>query len=81
MGRVFSGWSIDVGSDPFPAPTLIVAGRRDSVVGHLDAVALLERYPRATLAVVDAAGHALVHERPELFAALLGDWLVRAREG
>lgn len=76
LGRVFGNWTIDVGSST--APTLIVAGRRDSTVGYAGAVGLLERYPRATLAVVDDAGHALPHERPELFAALLGDWLRRA---
>ena len=81
MGRIFSGWSVDVGSDTFSAPTLIAAGRRDSVVGYTDATELLNRYPRATLAVVDDAGHALMHERPELLAALLGDWLERARSG
>jgi pimeloyl-ACP methyl ester carboxylesterase len=81
LGRIFSGWSVDVGSDTFWAPTLIAAGRRDSVVGYTDATELLNRYPRATLAVVDDAGHALMHERPELLAALLGDWLERARSG
>jgi len=54
-----------------------VAGRRDSFVGYADAVALIENYPRATLAVVEDAGHALMHERPELLAALLVDWLRR----
>lgn len=77
--RIFSGWRVDVGAELVTAPTVIVAGRRDSVVGYTDAVALLERYPRATVAVVEDAGHALVHERPELVAALLADWLDRAR--
>ena len=76
---IFAGWPVDVGSSIFSAPTLIVAGRRDSVVGYTDATDLLERYPRATLAVVDDAGHALMHERPELLAAFLGDWLDRVR--
>lgn len=75
------GWKVDVGSSAFTAPTLIVAGRRDSVVGVADAAELLERYPHATLAVIEDAGHALMHERPELLAALLGDWLDRARAG
>lgn len=79
LGRIFSGWGVDVGSLPLTAPTLVIAGRRDSVVGHADATALLERYPRATLAVLDDAGHALLHERPGPVAALLGDWLDRAR--
>ena len=79
LGRVFAGWRVDVGSQAFTAPTLIVAGRRDSVVGYSDATDLLERYPRATLAVIEDAGHALMHERPELLAGCLGDWLDRAR--
>jgi pimeloyl-ACP methyl ester carboxylesterase len=79
LGRIFAGWRVDVGSAAFAAPTLVVAGRRDSVAGHADAAELLERYPHATLAVVEDAGHALMHERPELLAALLGDWLDRAR--
>jgi pimeloyl-ACP methyl ester carboxylesterase len=76
LGRIFGNWTIDVGS--FAGPTLVVAGRRDSTVGYADAADLLDRYPRATLAVVDDAGHALPHERPELLAALLADWLRRA---
>jgi len=79
LRRIFSAWSVDVGSRSFPPPTLIAAGRRDSVAGYTDAVELLERYPRAMLAVVEDAGHALMHERPELLAVLLGDWLDRAR--
>jgi pimeloyl-ACP methyl ester carboxylesterase len=79
LGRIFSEWAVDVGSNTFPAPTLIAAGRSDSIVGYHDAKELLERYPHATLAVVDGAGHALMHERPGLLAALLDDWLERAR--
>ncbi|MDZ4089755.1 MAG: alpha/beta hydrolase [Arthrobacter sp.] len=77
--RIFAEWTVDVGSGTFPAQTLIAAGRRDSIAGHTDAMDLLERYPHATLAVVDGAGHALMHERPDLLAALLSDWLDRAR--
>lgn len=79
LGRIFAGWPVDIGSCAFSAPTLIVAGRRDSVVGYTDAAGLLDRYPHATLAVIEDAGHALMHERPELLAALLADWLDRAR--
>ena len=67
------------GSSACRVPTLIVAGRRDSVVGYKDSAELLERYPHATLAVIEDAGHAVMHERPDLLAALLGDWLDRAR--
>jgi pimeloyl-ACP methyl ester carboxylesterase len=78
LGRIFSGPGLDLGSQAFTAPTLIAAGRRDSVVGYTDAIDLLERYPHATLAVIEDAGHALMHERPEPLAAILGDWLDRA---
>jgi pimeloyl-ACP methyl ester carboxylesterase len=79
LRRIFSGWRVDVGSQIFTSPTLIAAGRRDSVVGYTDATELLECYPHATLAVIEDAGHALMHERPELVAAFLVDWLDRAR--
>lgn len=49
LGRIFAGWTVDVGSTVFSGPTLVVAGRRDSVVGYADAAELLERYPNATL--------------------------------
>jgi pimeloyl-ACP methyl ester carboxylesterase len=75
LGRVFGGWEVEVTGPTFSRPTLIVAGRLDSTVGYADAAALLEQYPHATLAVVDSAGHALMHERPDLLGALLGDWL------
>jgi pimeloyl-ACP methyl ester carboxylesterase len=77
LGRIFAGWTIDVGYGTFSAPTLIVAGRRDSVVGYTDAMRLSDQYPRATIAVIDDAGHALMHERPGLLGALVSDWLAR----
>ncbi|QSE90626.1 alpha/beta hydrolase [Rhodococcus pseudokoreensis] len=77
LGRIFARWAVDVGSSAFAGPALIVAGRRDSVAGYADACELAERYPHATLAVLEDAGHALMHERPELLAVLLGDWLNR----
>lgn len=61
----------------FEGPSLIVAGRQDSTTGYLDAIELLPQFPRATLAVLDSAGHGLAWERPELFNALLRDWLIR----
>jgi pimeloyl-ACP methyl ester carboxylesterase len=79
LARIFDGWAIDLESEPFAAPTLIVAGRRDSTAGFSHAIELLERYPHATLAVIESAGHALMHERPALLQALLGQWLDRIR--
>ena len=62
---------------PFPRPSLIVTGRQDSVVGYRDALRLIERFPRATFAVLDLAGHGLGGERPRLWRELVDDWLDR----
>ena len=77
IGRIFSGWTIDVAGG-FGGPTLVVAARHDSFVGYADAMQLLETYPRATLALVEDAGHALMHERPELLGPLIKDWVRRS---
>jgi pimeloyl-ACP methyl ester carboxylesterase len=61
----------------FAAPTLIVTGRQDGVVGHAGQWELRDQYPHATFAALDRAGHALPHERPALLDALLADWLAR----
>ncbi len=61
----------------FDKPCLIVAGRQDAMSGYLDAMDCMDGYPRATLAVLDSAGHSLAFERPDLFHALVRDWLER----
>ena len=63
----------------FEGPSLIIAGRQDRMSGHLDSVDLLSQFPRASLAVLDASGHGLAWERPELVEALVKDWLARLR--
>ena len=65
---------------PFDKPVLILVGRQDSTTGYRDAWDLVERYPRATFAVLDRAGHALDIEQPGLFGALAGEWLDRVEE-
>lgn len=81
MERIGARWELDDGGETFAGPTLIVAGRFDSTVGYAAAVDLLDRYPRASLAVIDDAGHALPHEQPELLGALLAEWIERAERG
>lgn len=76
---VFTEWAIDMGRHTFSHPTLVVAGLHDATVGFDDAVRLLDVYPRATLAVIDGAGHALLHERPDVVAALVNDWIKRTQ--
>jgi pimeloyl-ACP methyl ester carboxylesterase len=58
-------------------PTVIILGRQDSMSGYLDGIDLFPQYPRASLAVLDAAGHAVAWERPEVFQSLIKDWLDR----
>ncbi|GHO57802.1 alpha/beta fold hydrolase [Ktedonobacter robiniae] len=74
--------SFDVGKlpHPFPRPVVFLTGRQDHVAGYRDAWRILENYPHATFAVLDRAGHNLPIEQPQLFNALIGEWLDRVRE-
>jgi pimeloyl-ACP methyl ester carboxylesterase len=62
---------------PFPGPSLILCGRQDPVAGYRDAWPSVEDYPRASFAVLDLGGHLIAPARPELFRALVADWLER----
>lgn len=78
LERIGERWALTpVHAPPYAGPTAVVAGRLDSTVGYAAAVDLIDRYPHASLAVVDEAGHALPHEQPELLRALLLEWLTR----
>ncbi|WP_029135502.1 alpha/beta fold hydrolase [Nakamurella lactea] len=78
LDRIGERWVLAVDPAPaYPGPTVIVAGRLDSTVGYAAAADLVDQYPRASLAVVDDAGHALPHEQPALLRALLAEWLAR----
>jgi len=74
--------SFDVGKlpHPFPRPVVLLTGRQDHVAGFRDAWRILENYPHGTFAVLDRAGHNLPIEQPQLFNALVGEWLDRVRE-
>jgi pimeloyl-ACP methyl ester carboxylesterase len=79
MDRIGERWELDATEGPaYPGPTLVVAGRQDSTVGSAAAVDLLDYYSRATLAVLDGAGHALPHEQLSLLTGLIDDWLARS---
>jgi len=78
LERIGERWELAPDHGPaYAGPTLVVAGRLDSAVGYAAAADLLDHYPHASLAVVDDAGHALPHERPDLLRALVADWLAR----
>jgi pimeloyl-ACP methyl ester carboxylesterase len=64
----------------FAKPCLIVAGRQDAISGYWDMIEALEVYPRATLSILDRAGHSLAWEQPTLFSALTIEWLRRVAE-
>lgn len=70
----------DIRHAKFHAPTLVVCGRQDEVVGYRDALRLLEIYPRSTFAVLDRGTHDLPVDDAGVFQALVRDWIVRVRE-
>jgi len=64
---------------PFEEPCLIVNGRQDAMSGFQDMMDGIENYPRATMAILDCAGHSLAWEQPDLFKALTVNWLSRMK--
>ncbi|MES5939941.1 MULTISPECIES: alpha/beta fold hydrolase [unclassified Bacillus cereus group] len=64
----------------YEKPVLLLAGRQDISVGYRDIIEIIEDYPRATLAVLDMAGHNLQIEQPELFESLVGEWIIRTKQ-
>lgn len=79
MSRLESGYEIE-GPLPeqrfgrFEGPTLVIAGRQDHVVGFEDQIALSASYPRATIAVLDRAGHNVHLDQPTIVSTLLRAW-------
>lgn len=56
-------------------PTLVLVGEQDALTPVSDARALFERIPRATLAVIEDAGHISNLEQPERFTELVARFL------
>jgi pimeloyl-ACP methyl ester carboxylesterase len=84
LDRIAGDYSLDrepedAHPEPFPQPTLHITGRQDHVVGYTDAWSPLDHYPRASFAVLDAAGHNILFEQRDLCAALIADGLTRIR--
>ncbi|MFW9797461.1 MAG: alpha/beta fold hydrolase, partial [Candidatus Thorarchaeota archaeon] len=73
-------FEVDSLSVKFDGPTLILVGRQDHWVGYQDAWRIIEKYPHATFAVLDRAGHALQLEQTELFNVLVSEWLDRVEK-
>ena len=82
MARIRTRWALsddpDAADAPvFAGPVSILLGRQDSAVGWVDQLGFVERYPHASLAVLDAAGHNLQIEQAGPFEALMVEWLTR----
>jgi pimeloyl-ACP methyl ester carboxylesterase len=80
LERIFGRWELSAPPEDapvYPHPALILTGRQDASAGFASAWDVLEHYPRATFAVLDRAGHALLHEQLPLVDALVCEWLAR----
>lgn len=78
VGRIMESADFDVGHSGDDLPTLLVLGRRDSLLGYRSQAAAAEAWGRATVVIADDAGHALPHEKPDLVRMLLSDLFRRA---
>jgi len=83
LARIFSHWELrdrPESAARYPHPVLVLVGRQDATAGFADGWVLARDYPRGTFAVLDRAGHALLHEQPALAQAFLAEWIERVRE-
>jgi pimeloyl-ACP methyl ester carboxylesterase len=71
------GFSFEIDQSNFNKPSLFLLGRQDSTVGYKDALDVISKYPRGTIAILDKAGHNLQIEQPQLFNELVNEWLDR----
>jgi pimeloyl-ACP methyl ester carboxylesterase len=60
-------------------PALIILGKHDSICGYKDHFYLLEKFPNATFAILDQAGHMLQIEKRKIVQGLIKDWLIRSK--
>lgn len=70
-------FSFTVDDTDLDRPVLVLTGRQDDSVGHRRQWELFDRYPQASYVVLDRAGHNLQSEQPEVFGALIREWLER----
>ncbi|PZF87393.1 alpha/beta hydrolase [Listeria ivanovii] len=63
----------------FDVPGLFLFGRQDDHVGYTDGLCLLEKYPHASFAILDFAGHNLQIEQAKIFTTMVQDFLFRVK--
>ncbi|MDX8364701.1 alpha/beta hydrolase [Cytobacillus sp. IB215665] len=73
-------FTFDAGQDLYELPSVFLLGRQDSMVGFKDALDLIDKFPRATFAILDKAGHNLQIEQKAVFDTHIMDWLARVTE-
>ncbi len=61
----------------YDKPALILAGKQDSEVGYEDQFNLYKDFKRASIIILDKAGHNLQIDRKALFEASFLDWIER----
>jgi pimeloyl-ACP methyl ester carboxylesterase len=71
-GMGWSSWSF---LPHIPHETLVVCGDEDPLVPLVNARMLAQRIPRATLTVVERAGHLLLWDEPERVAPAIGQFV------
>jgi pimeloyl-ACP methyl ester carboxylesterase len=74
------GFSNNIDELIFDKPTVLTLGRQDAVVGYIDALKLINNFPRATFTILDRAGHNLQIEQAQLFELLIREWVERVKE-
>lgn len=68
-------FDVDHPSTPYQAPTSLILGKQDAVVGYKDALTLIPNYDRLTLGLFDTAGHMAQYEQEDLFQSHTKAWL------
>ncbi|MCM3718130.1 alpha/beta fold hydrolase [Fictibacillus phosphorivorans] len=69
------GFTFKIDQEEFPKPCLFLTGRQDHITGFKDTFDILDKYPRATFSVLDAAGHNLHIEQRNLLKVHINEWL------
>ena len=69
----------EIGSQ-YSGPSLFIAGKQDQIAGYQQLADLAHSYPRASLALLDAAGHNAQIDQASLFTALIENWLGRIED-
>ncbi|TXC93028.1 alpha/beta hydrolase [Metabacillus litoralis] len=65
------------GMEELSQPASIIVGKQDAICGYKDHLILLEKFPYATYAVLDQAGHMLHIDQREIVQGLIKNWLGR----